>query len=257
MRFVYQYRTSDNVPHAGEIDAASREAAFAALKAQGIRPGRLDEAPGFFNKLFGKGKRWMAIALLSLLALGLAFAVYRGRIEAERKVNGELDRQQLLGDSQIIIRGITSDWMGVFRRHSDRFLARYAQPGVKVPDPEREELAAVVKELSATMGDAIPPAEGELDEIRQIKRIVAGIRAEMVEFVHDGGTVAQYVERLLQRQSYEFNLRERARREMSSIRSTKTQKEYETEWKRINLELRTFGMALIPLDAVDFESSEK
>ena len=29
------------------------EAAFQALKAQGIRPAKLEEAPGLFNKLFG------------------------------------------------------------------------------------------------------------------------------------------------------------------------------------------------------------
>ena len=40
------------------------EAAYAALRAQGIKAGHVDEAPGVFNKLFGKGKRWMAIAVL-------------------------------------------------------------------------------------------------------------------------------------------------------------------------------------------------
>ena len=37
MRFVYEYRTSGNEPRQGEIRAADRDAAFAALKARGIR----------------------------------------------------------------------------------------------------------------------------------------------------------------------------------------------------------------------------
>ena len=38
MKFLYEYRTSDNVHHDGTINAPDREAAYAALKAQGIRP---------------------------------------------------------------------------------------------------------------------------------------------------------------------------------------------------------------------------
>ena len=64
MKFLYTYRTPDNKQHRGEIAAATKEAAYAALRAQGIKAGHVDEAPGVFNKLFGKGKRWMAIAVL-------------------------------------------------------------------------------------------------------------------------------------------------------------------------------------------------
>jgi len=38
MRFAYSYKTSDNVRHEAEIDAPSRDAAFAALREMGIRP---------------------------------------------------------------------------------------------------------------------------------------------------------------------------------------------------------------------------
>lgn len=72
MKFNYEYRTSDNKLHEGVVSAASRDDAFAVLKARGIRPGRVTEAPGVFNKLFGKGKRWIAIVAL---AVALAIAV--------------------------------------------------------------------------------------------------------------------------------------------------------------------------------------
>ena len=69
MKFVYEYRTSDNALHSGRIAALDRDAAFAALKARGIRPARLVEAPGLVNKVFGKGKRWIAIVALSVAAI--------------------------------------------------------------------------------------------------------------------------------------------------------------------------------------------
>ena len=79
MKFVYEYRTSDNALHHGSVAAADRDAAFAALKARGVRPARLVEAPGFLNKLFGKGKRWIAIAVLSVAAAaGWYFAAPSG-----------------------------------------------------------------------------------------------------------------------------------------------------------------------------------
>ena len=79
MKFVYEYRTSDNELHHGSIAAADRDAAFASLKARGVRPARLVEAPGVLNKLLGKGKRWIAIAVLSVAAAaGWYFAAPSG-----------------------------------------------------------------------------------------------------------------------------------------------------------------------------------
>ena len=45
MRFTYTYKTSDGVRHEAEIEARTRDDAFAALRAQGIRPIRVDEKP--------------------------------------------------------------------------------------------------------------------------------------------------------------------------------------------------------------------
>ena len=69
MKFLYEYRTSDNIKHSASICASSQEAAYAALKKQGIKPCRFAEAPGIFNKVFGKGKRWIAIIILSIVCI--------------------------------------------------------------------------------------------------------------------------------------------------------------------------------------------
>ena len=77
MRFDYEYRTSDNVPHKGTISAGDRDAAFAALKARGVRPAKVVASPGLANHLFGRGKRWLVIAFLSLILLALLVAISR------------------------------------------------------------------------------------------------------------------------------------------------------------------------------------
>ena len=56
MKFTYQYRTKDNAIQHGVVSATDKDAAYAALRAYGIKPSRVEELPGFFNKLFGKGK---------------------------------------------------------------------------------------------------------------------------------------------------------------------------------------------------------
>ena len=72
MLFNYEYRTSGNEPRRGSLRARTRDDVYAELKARGIRPSRVFEAPGFLNKLFGKGKRWLAIlALGTVLTLTL------------------------------------------------------------------------------------------------------------------------------------------------------------------------------------------
>ena len=100
MKFLYAYKSADNVRHEGAIRASSRDAAFAALKAGGIKPIRVDEAPGFFNKLFGKGKRWIAIAFLTIVAVASLHYAHRTKVETAPS-NFE-DRAQLYGDPEVI-----------------------------------------------------------------------------------------------------------------------------------------------------------
>ena len=75
MKFEYEYRTCDNERKSGMISARDREAVFVTLKAQGINPSRVREAPGVFNRLFGKGKRYLVIAFLGIICLALAVAL--------------------------------------------------------------------------------------------------------------------------------------------------------------------------------------
>lgn len=120
MKFRFEYRTSDNVLHRGEIAAPDRESAFARLKEQGIRPARLEDAPGLGNKIFGKGKRWLAIALLAILVLVFgALALVRGKsaafVPSERYLELERAAQEILARATNAPERASADLKGLFR----------------------------------------------------------------------------------------------------------------------------------------------
>lgn len=230
MKFTYQYRTPDNKSHKGVIRAASRDAAYAALKAQGIKPGRVEDAPGLFNKIFGKGKRWLAIAVLALLTVVLAVALGRARAPSEPQLCE--DRAQLYGDPVVIAECVEAGWTNVFSSALDVYLAQFAVPGRAVasnvvPPPKAAD------ELEMT-----PLAKDDLAEIAQMKRMVNGLKREMSEYVSDGGKRDVYFKRLAIRQRAEQGLVEMATRQI------KTARDHDT-WRRKNAELRAMGLPMV------------
>ena len=251
MKFIYTYRTSDNVLHEGTVNAATKDAAYALLRGRGIKPGQMKEAPGLFNMILGKYKRWIAIVLLALTAAFLLMTVSRQEAairQVAQSADGPLDRRQLLGDDTVISRGIETDWAVVFPRSCDRFLARFAQPGFPVPRIEPEVMREMAEKIRESLDEPIPVNDSDLDEYKQIKRIVAGMREELSAYLKDGGSVPEYLECLVQRQMYEANLRAKARIQLANVRRAKSHDEYMAEWKKTNLELRAIGLALIPIE---------
>lgn len=124
MKFVYEYRTSDNVRHEATVSAVSRDAAFALLKERGIRPSRIEEAPGFFNILFGKGKRWLVIVILFAILVAMTMALIRRDREIVLRAR-ELDTEIL---SQLEAAGHQGEEIREFlaarRRLDDAYRAR-------------------------------------------------------------------------------------------------------------------------------------
>ena len=239
MKFLYEYRTSDNVRHDGVIDAADREAAYAELKKQGIKPSRFAEAPGFFNKLFGKGKRWLAISVLGAGCLVLCLLVTTYKEENTTlhstlsSLNSTLDsaaRQQIYGDPGVLEEMRANDFVSVFSNLDERCLARYAQPGDKV-DPE----AAVPDEISVT---PVTIAPDDIAEIATLKRIVNGMKAEYAAYRTAGGTAQGYCRRLAKRQREEADIFARYEAELSRETS-------KAVWTQRNAELRAQGLPMV------------
>ena len=249
MKFLYEYRTSDNASHKGVVAAANRDAAFAALKAQGIKPSRLAEAPGFFNHLFGKGKRWIAIAVLAALCVTLATVVGRGVLTAPQpsSVEESLDspiRRQLLGDAALIEKGIRTGWADVFDLEGDRFLASFAIPGT--PPAVRTTTEGKLREAleTQTLGNSTTQT---LEE-RQIRAIVSGLKDELRAYLAAGGTISRYGHRLVQRQEQEIDYYNRAKNELeAAAKSGMSDAALEALWEKRNASLRAMGIKLVPM----------
>ena len=139
MRFLYEYKTRENVQQRGEIVAPSRSAVYAELKKQGVKPYKVDLAPGFWNWVQSLGKRTAAIALLAFGIIGVSLLWLGQKDKAaalEDKATAYSDkfenktRRQVIGDTAIIEKGIRNGWADVFPDEGERFLASFAIPGV-------------------------------------------------------------------------------------------------------------------------------
>ena len=241
MKFVYQYRTKDNKSHTGVIDAASRDAAFAALKAQGIRPGRVEEAPGFFNKLFGKGKRWLAIGVLGVLCLVLIAIILHSSLFALHSDDAAMPRRQIYGDPALMDELERTDYAAVFSNPGHRFLAHYAQPGVMVSqavhaagrDPK------VVAALKECVTAPIAFVESEPREHNELKRIVLAMCEELGRYLANGiGTPERYIQRLNQRQNREAQIYFTAKNDIEKANDP-------VRSERINDSLRALGLKTV------------
>lgn len=254
MKFLYEYRTKDNVRHEGVISAASRDAAFAALKAQGIRPGSVKEAPGLFNKLFGKGKRWIAIALLAIVAvISTTLVLFQPEAASLAGIDDSM-RRQILGDSAIIEKGVRTGWSNVFSAEGDVFFASFALPGhppsrIRVSLPDFE--AALSSDVEVNASDSI--------EARQVKKIVEGMKREARAYLEAGGTVEKYIRRLIRRQQTEIGYHARAEREINLASKNKMPAvELEKLWEKRNSELRQMGIRPVAMPAnLDFGQGAK
>ena len=244
MKFIYEYKTSDNKTHTGVVNAVDRQSAFAKLRRSAIRPSKMSEAPGFFNKLFGRGKRWIAITVLGMTVV---LVLVRGRFAPPAYDSGLLNsidsktRRQVIGDAAVIDEGIRSGWSSVFSSEGDRFLASFAIPGVPAAVSK-----STVGNVSNAMVRVVAPVDGDGIEARQIKAIVAGIKDELREYLSDGGTIAEYAQELVRRQEVEIGYYQRAKREIETARNEKrSQRQIRDLIKQRNDMLRKMGIKLI------------
>lgn len=248
MKFIYKYRTRDNVQHEGTIDVPDKDAAYAALKKQGIRPINVCEAPGFFNKLMGSGKRWFVLFVLAILAVvAIASVYYAVRTkEAVRETLSDFDRRtrrQPIGDTAVIEKGIKTGWTEVFPEAGERFLASFAIPGVMAGIRTTSE-----DEVRASLSRRIASSSNDPMEVRQIKAMVEGMKDELRRFLADGGTIVEYGNRLVARQEQELGYYNRAKNEIESLKNSGASEQAVTElWETRNAALRRMGIRLVSL----------
>ena len=253
MKFLYEYQDKANKRHKGTLNAATRADAYAALKAQGIKPIRCEEAPGFFNLLFGKGKRWLAIAILAVACVSLAIVVGRGVLTAPQpsSVEESFDspiRRQIIGDAAIIEKGLRTGWADVFDTEGDRFLASFAIPGT--PPAVRtttEEKLREALDNEPSKHPNLPNIQTSL-EARQILAIVAGMKKEINGLLKDGWTLREVGIALVRRQEKEIGYYERAKSEIETAAKSKMAPgALEGLLDRRNDSLRKLGIRLVSM----------
>ena len=234
MKYRYLYQTKDNENREGVINAPNRAEAYAALRKQGIRPYRVigdDPSPW---------RRRALVASLSLGAVVLASAVTFLVVGGGGPSREPANRAQLTGDVQFIAKCAAESWEGVLATSLDRHLAAYAQPGWKLepPAPTEEDLKAFEREL----GEPLAREADERDEVRQLRNILAKMREEMKSYIAEGGTVADYVEFLSERQDRECELREKAMETLARAPESMRRR----AWLNLNIRLGDMGIAPLP-----------
>lgn len=251
MKFVYKYRTHDNKPREGVINAPTRDSVFILLKAKGIRPSHVAEAPGFFNKLFGKGKRWIAIAVLAIIAIVSTGLVIVG-LDTENAPTVEM-RSQVYGDPELLQECMALDWANVFENQADRFLALYAQPGLETRELDEEAACQAAEALAADACRMIQIGSDDKPEIKKIKRIINGMKIELGRYISDGGNYLGYVERLGERQKVEISISKAVRQEFQVLerKGERAQGDelirLKQSWREKNQLLRELGMLSVPM----------
>ena len=254
MKYTYAFKTSDGARHEAAMEAASREAVFTALRERGIKAIKVVAADGSKanGEVRGVRKRAVAalVAVVALLAGAAAFLVGERTRTAQGGADGDpaarSPRHQIYGDPALVEAFKRGRFEDALERPGDRRLAWFSQPG-RLLCPKGMTSAQVrrlsdeaVAELQAVGESDIATDPSEPREVRELKQIVNGIRAEMREYLANGnGTIRSFWRRLLERTRQEAQIYERTRRELENEKS-------HAVWERKNDALRRLGLRTIP-----------
>ena len=197
----YTYRSPDGVRHEARIRAAGRDAAFAQLRGQGIRPMKLYPAPGILNRLRIDGWRWATAAVLVMAALVAAVLIGRNMSVRHSPTDWDvLPRHQL--------EGLPDGWrgrLGDYLSPADAYLALFAQPG-RMEFRETDGRGSSLTE-EALLREVPPPDADDPPWVVELKRVLAGMKAEAVALVKLGKAPAEIVTWLEERQKMEAEYR--------------------------------------------------
>lgn len=191
----YSYKTPDGVRHEGSLRAATRDGVYAELRRRGIRPIRVELAPGGLNRLMALGKRGWSIVLLSVLALVLAVALGRTRAVEHPSEDVLRPRRQ--------VAGLPRDWTAARARYwgaATAYLALFAQPG-RMEFEEFDESAAFTE--ASLRGEEFRTGDAAPDWVRDLDGILAGMREEALALFRTGKPAGEIVLWLQERQRME------------------------------------------------------
>ncbi len=229
------------------MDAESREAVFEALRKKGIRPIKViaEDGSKANGEIRGVRRRVVGVAaVLAAMVAVIATSLYN-RVSAPPLPEFESGqtRRQIIGDTAIIDKGIATGWSDVFPEEGDRFFASFAIPGVRAGQRN-----TTVEEIKAALDRDVEVSDSDGLEARQVKSMVAGMKAEARAYINAGGSIVDYGKRLTERQDAEIAIYERAKAEIDHARKTMSQDDFIALWEGRNDQLRNLGIKLVPLE---------
>ena len=227
--------------------AESREAVFEALRKKGIRPIKViaEDGSKANGEIRGVRRRVVGVAaVLAAIVAVIATSLYN-RVSAPPLPEFESGqtRRQIIGDTAIIDKGIATGWSDVFPEEGDRFFASFAIPGVRAGQRN-----TTVEEIKAALDRDVEVSDSDGLEARQVKSMVAGMKAEARAYINAGGSIVDYGKRLTERQDAEIAIYERAKAEIDHARKTMSQDDFIALWEGRNDQLRNLGIKLVPLE---------
>ena len=219
MKYSYVYKTSDGTRHVDSIESETRDAAFAALRAGGIRPIKVMSMDG--TKANGEvriyGVRKSAVSALVLAAAGIATIIglslgrrtaFRGeRLDA--RAGGQtgalltaLPRQQIGGlPAETLMEPDVSD--------VERFLAKVAQPARSAVFRREDTSLEVAESLVAFLDAPVSVSPGASPELVELKRIIMGLQDEARLILASGRSALEVLQYFADRQKMEIEHRKR------------------------------------------------
>lgn len=249
MKFIYQYRTADNIQHEDVICARDRDAAFTALKQRGVRPSRLYDAPGIVNKVFGKGKRWIAILALSVALAAICLRYFY--VKAQNRYAAE-DRAQIFADPAVFQKLSRDGWGSTFHDKGNAWMARHAIPG-KICDCSSKsaaEISAIASSIESGKESPIAIVDSDDESLQKMKRMVNGVKRELTQYLGDGGKVEDFMSRSCERVRIEAgiysNYSDELGRVFAGFKAGRMSREQALSvWEKRNATLRSIGLPTI------------
>jgi len=271
VKFTYTYRSSDGQRHTAEIEAESRDAAFAKVRSElGVKPIKVVLAEPGPTSSAGRNpaRRTVAYVLsvaLVLLTAGGMWWMLRAKDDAPYQVMTPqgpvtytvaqpLPRQTIPGDRTRIEAARNS----AFKSPAEAYLARYAEPGRIVGSRERspslQQTGAKPAdgEFASALREPLRIASTDFTEVVDLKRIVTGMKREMKAYLAGGGTVDGYLAELEKRQRLEASYRDSAEKrlgemlEKAGAASDSLAAAY-AYWLKANASLKSMGIYELPL----------
>ena len=237
MTFTYVYKKSDNVRRTGTIEAQNLEAAYAALRKQGIRPIRVvAPPPTILSRL---GRRGVAIVVLSA-----ALSIVLFRLFWSESLHGHDNLQPAFRHA---VAGIVMDedyFAILFDYPCERFLAWFAQPGRQVDVPPFSD--EIERQFKTGLSEPLRRREDEPLSVTEFRAIVAGMKEEAIRFLRTGCTIRDYMEMLTRRQQQEIAYRSEKKHEYEKVLLRGDSAATARFLESANAELRVMGMDPLP-----------